>query len=300
MRRRFVTLDVFTATRFAGNPLAVVLESDGLEKEDMQAIAAEFNLAETVFMRPPANPDHRASLRIFTPKAELPFAGHPTIGTAVLLGCMSGYSGRPHHLVLEEIVGVIHCAVTAQGKDRGHASFVLPRLPEGTQGAADRDAIAAALKLQTGDIGFGHYAPAVWSAGVPVTCVPVSGLEAIARAAPDAGRFAAAFGGSGPGIAYLFCEEVREEGHHFHGRMFAPALGVPEDPATGAAAAAFAGMIAQSRGLPDGEHAFVIEQGYEMGRPSQIELGLTMQDGVLARASIGGAAVLVSDGNIMA
>ncbi len=300
MRRRFVTLDVFTATRFAGNPLAVVLEADGLEKPDMQAIAREFNLAETVFMMPPANPDHRASLRIFTPKAELPFAGHPTIGTAVLLGCMSGYSGRPHHMVLEEIVGLIHCAVTAQGKDRGHASFVLPRLPESAAGAADRETIAAGLGLQTGDIGFGRYAPAVWSAGVPVTCVPVGGLEAIARAAPIAGHFAKAFGQNGPGVAYLFCEEVRDDGHHFHARMFAPALGVPEDPATGAAAAAFAGMIAQSRALPDGEHAFVIEQGYEMGRPSQIELGLVMQGGALTRASIGGSAVIVSDGNIEA
>ena len=246
MRRRFVTLDVFTQARFAGNPLAVVLESDGLDKGAMQAIAREFNLAETVFVMQPADTASRALLRIFTPKSELPFAGHPTVGTAVLLGCMSGYSGRTHHMVLEETVGLVHCAVTSEGKDHGRASFVIPRLPEKLAGAADRTTIAAALGLQTGDIGFGRYAPACWSAGLPVHFVPVNGLNAIARAAPDGARFGEAFGGNGPGVAYLFCEEASERDHHFHARMFAPALGVPEDPATGAAAAAFAGLDRKS------------------------------------------------------
>src|SRR5690349_660265 len=107
MRRRFVTLDVFTDKRFTGNPLAVVLESDGLDKSDMQTIAREFNLAETVFVVPPADTNHRAMLRIFTPETELPFAGHPTVGTAVLLGCMSGYNLGVHDLVLEETVGLV-------------------------------------------------------------------------------------------------------------------------------------------------------------------------------------------------
>ena len=116
MRRRFVTLDVFTKDRFAGNPLAVVLESDGLDKAGMQAIAREFNLAETVFVMQPSNQRHRAMLRIFTPMAELPFAGHPTIGTAVLLGCTSGYNLGAHDMVLEESVGPVHCTVEAQGR----------------------------------------------------------------------------------------------------------------------------------------------------------------------------------------
>lgn len=295
MRRRFVTLDVFTQARFAGNPLAVVLESDGLDKAQMQAIAREFNLAETVFVAQPANPDHRAALRIFTPKVELPFAGHPTVGTAVLLGCMSGYNRGAHEMVLEETVGLVRCTVEAQGKDRGHASFVLPRMPEPTGEAVSAQEAAAALSLNEDEIGFG--APSRWSAGVPVHFVAVRDLAAIARVKPGA-SFEAVFEREGRAAVYVYCGEIAEPGHHFHARMFAPGLGVHEDPATGSAAAAFAGVIAETTHPADGEHRFVIEQGYEMGRPSQIELGITMRDGALVRATIGGGAVIVSDGHI--
>jgi trans-2,3-dihydro-3-hydroxyanthranilate isomerase len=297
MRRRFVTLDVFTKDRFAGNPLAVVLESDGLDKDAMQTIAREFNLAETVFVLQPANQRHRAMLRIFTPKAELPFVGHPTIGTAVLLGCMSGYNLGAHEMVLEETVGLVHCIVEAQGRERGHASFVLPRLPEPIPGAPKQEDAAAALGLSPDEIGFG--APSRWSAGVPATFVPVRDLEVIARAKPAA-MFDHAFGREGPAIAYLYCGQTADPAHHFHARMFAPSLGVPEDPATGAGAAAFAGLVMETSHPADGEHRFVIEQGYEMGRPSQIELGLSVQGGALMRATIGGSAVIVSDGHIEA
>ncbi len=297
MRRRFVTLDVFTQTRFAGNPLAVVLESDGLEKDAMQTIAREFNLAETVFMMQPANPGSRAMLRIFTPKAELPFAGHPTVGTAVLLGCMSGYNLGVHDMVLEETVGLVHCTVEAQGREQGRASFVLPRLPEQADGVVGADEAAAALGLNADDIGFG--APSRWSAGVPGHFVPVRNLEAIGRANPAA-SFEAGFGREGRAIAYLYCGETSEPGHHFHARMFAPTFGIQEDPATGAAAAAFAGVVMDISHPADGEHRFVIEQGYEIGRPSQIELGMNVQGGTLTRATIGGSAIIVSDGHIEA
>jgi trans-2,3-dihydro-3-hydroxyanthranilate isomerase len=297
MRRRFVTLDVFTQTRFAGNPLAVVLESDGLDKAAMQAIAREFNLAETVFVMQPSNQRHRAMLRIFTPMAELPFAGHPTVGTAVLLGCMSGYNLGAHEMVLEEAVGDVHCTVEAQGRERGRASFVLPRLPERTGDAVTTPDAAAALSLKEDEIGFG--APSRWSAGVPAHFVPVRDLDVIARAQP-AGSFEAVFGKEGRAVVYLYCGETAEPDHHFHARMFAPGLGIREDPATGAAAAAFAGVVMEIAHPADGEHRFVIEQGYEMGRPSQIELGMTVQGGALARAIIGGGAVIVSDGHIEA
>lgn len=298
MRRRFVTLDVFTDDRFAGNPLAVVLESDGLEKSDMQAIAREFNLAETVFVLQPAYARHRALLRIFTPQTELPFAGHPTVGTAVLLGCMSGYNLGTHDMVLEETVGPVHCTVEPRGEGHGHARFVLPRLPEKLDGAPGAEEAAAALGLNASDIGFG--APCVWTAGVPVNFVPVRDLEAIARATPDSSRFDATFGKNGRGVAYLFCGETSDNGHHFHARMFAPKFGIQEDPATGSAAAAFAGLVAETTRPDDGTHHFVIEQGYEMGRPSQIELGMTIEKGTLTRATIGGSALIVSDGHIEA
>jgi len=297
MRRRFATLDVFTKSRFTGNPLAVVLEADGLEKADMQAIAREFNLPETVFMLPPANANNRALLRIFTPKAELPFAGHPTVGTAVLLGCMSGYNRGEHEMVLEETIGPVHCMVDAHGREHGYASFILPRLPERQQARFDHAAIADALGLNPDDIGCGEFVPSLWSAGVPVNFVPLRDLDAMARARPDQSYFDAAFGG-GSSPAYLFCDQVSEAGHHFHARMFAPRLGITEDPATGSAAAAFAGVLAQSGALEDGAHQLVIEQGYEMGRPSQIELSMTIREGVLSHAAIGGSAIIVSDGHI--
>jgi trans-2,3-dihydro-3-hydroxyanthranilate isomerase len=297
MRRRFVTLDVFTQTRFAGNPLAVVLESDGLEKADMQAIAREFNLAETVFVMAPADQRNRAMLRIFTPAAELPFAGHPTVGTAVLLGCMSGYNLGSHDFVLEETVGPVRCTVEAQGREHGRASFVLPRLPEQTGAAVTVQEAAAALNLKDDEIGFGT--PSRWSAGVPAHFVPVRDLEAIGRANP-AGSFEVVFGRDGRAVVYLYCGETAEAGHHFHARMFAPGLGIREDPATGAAAAAFAGVVMETAHPADGEHRFVIEQGYEMGRASQIELGMIVRSGMLTRATIGGGAIIISDGHIEA
>jgi trans-2,3-dihydro-3-hydroxyanthranilate isomerase len=229
--------------------------------------------------------------------AELPFAGHPTVGTAVLLGCTSGYNLGAHEMVLEEAVGAVHCMVEAQGRERGRASFVLPRLPEKTGAAVTAQEAAAALSLSQDEIGFG--APSRWSAGVPAHFVPVRDLEAIGRAMP-ADSFEATFGKEGRALVYLYCGEAEQPGHHFHARMFAPALGIREDPATGAAAAAFAGVVMETAHPGDGEHRFVIEQGYEMGRPSQIELGMTVDGGTLRRATIGGAAIIVSAGHIEA
>ena len=299
MRRRFVTLDVFTETRFAGNPLAVVLEADGLDGAAMQTIASEFNLPETVFVLPPVDPRNRAKLRIFTPANELPFAGHPTVGTAVLLGRV-GASMKPHELVLEENIGDVRCMVEIIDRERGRARFTSPRLPamEGEGGAKTKETIAQAIGLGPGDIGFGNFKPGRWSAGLAFFFVPVKGLEAIGRARPNPALFDSVFGDKSPGRAYLFCAETAESGHHFHARMFAPGMGIPEDPATGSAAAAFAGLIAASGTLGDGEHSIHVEQGYEMKRPSLIELGLEIRGGALADVTIGGGTVMVSEGAI--
>src|SRR4030088_506125 len=127
MRRRFVTLDVFTDRRFAGNPLAVVLDAEHLDTADMQAIAQEFNHPETVFVSAPSDPSHRARIRIFTPRRELPFAGHPTVGTAVLLGVRAG--GADRNIVLEEEIGAVHCTLETSTEAAGRASFAIPQLP---------------------------------------------------------------------------------------------------------------------------------------------------------------------------
>jgi len=298
MRRRFATLDVFTDRRFAGNPLAVVLEPQGLETAAMQAIAREFGHPETVFVLPPRDPAHRAAVRIFTPADELPFAGHPTVGTAVLLARLDGGAGR--ELVLEEGIGPVRCRTAMVDADRGRASFDLPRLPTEEGAAPAPDAIAAALGLEVGDIGFGKFAPARWSAGNPQCFVPIRSLAAIARARPDPARFDQTFASGGRPIAYLYCGEVSERGHDFHARMFAPKLGVAEDPATGSAAAALAGLLAAQARYGDGDHKVTIEQGYEMGRPSLMELTFTMRGGALASAAVGGSAVVVTEGTIEA
>lgn len=297
MRRRFFTLDVFTTRRFAGNPLAVVLEPAGLGTEAMQAIAREFNLPETVFVFPPADPKHRARLRIFTPARELPFAGHPTVGTAVLLAHLDGGTAE-RDMVLGEEVGPVPCHVRP-GANVGFATFVIPKNPERLRPAHDPDKLAAALSLKPADLGCDDFAPEIWTAGNPFTFVPVRGLDAMARARPDTGRWGEVFGPNDPPGAFLFCREVADPAHSFHARMFAPAMGITEDPATGSAAAAFAGVIA-AKGLAEGKHDFIIEQGYEMGRPSLLNLSATMRGGALDATTVGGDAVIVSEGMIEA
>jgi trans-2,3-dihydro-3-hydroxyanthranilate isomerase len=296
MQRRFATLDVFTDRRFVGNPLAVVLDAEGLETAEMQAIAREFSHPETVFVLPASDASHRARLRIFTPARELPFAGHPTVGTAVLLGRIGG-GVAAHEMVLEEKIGPVHCVVEPVDARRGRARFALPQLPSEGGTVAEDARIAAALQLPQAEIGFGTFRPCSWSAGNPVTFVPVGSLQAVGACRPDLAQFATAFG---EGVVYVFCGETVEPGNAFHARMFAPTFGVAEDPATGSAAAALAGLLAARGSLSDGDHAFAIEQGYEMGRPSLMRLTLLMRDGKLASAAVGGAAVIVTEGTIEA
>jgi trans-2,3-dihydro-3-hydroxyanthranilate isomerase len=298
MRRRFVTLDVFTDKRFAGNPLAVVLEPDGLDTAAMQTIAREFNLSETVFVFPPADKGNRAKVRIFTPVSELPFAGHPTVGTAVLLGRIDGGT-TARNFVLELNIGPVPCSVTPSGES-GRAVFDLPRLPQDVGAPADDATIAAALGIEIGDIGFDGLKAARWSAGAPYSMVPVRGLEAIKRCRVNSALWDKAFGFDAHAAAYMFCRETTTAGHAFHTRMFAPLQGVPEDPATGSAAAAFAGYLALHGGYADGVGTLVIEQGFEMARSSLIELSLKIAGGKLTGASIGGGAVVVSEGTIEA
>lgn len=299
MKRRFATLDVFTTKAHAGNPLAVVLDGEGLDTAAMQAIAREFNLSETVFVGPAVDTAHRAALRIFTPGQELPFAGHPTVGTAVMLGLIDARDGKPADLVtLEEKVGSVACAISVSEGKGGHALFTLPKLPLRLDQPVPEARLAAAIGLDLGEIGFDDHLPSAFSGGVPFTLLPLASRDAVARAFP-AGAFAEAVAEAANPNLFVYSRETAEAGHHFHARMFWPAAGVFEDPATGGAVAAFAGAIMAFDKPGDGEHRVVIEQGYEMGRPSQIELELTVAGGMLVSARIGGWAVLVSEGVLL-
>ena len=303
MKRRFYTLDVFTERKLAGNPLAVVLDAENLDDKDFLAIAREFNLAETVFVGAPRNPINSASMRIFTPAAELPVAGHPTVGTAVLLAQLKArdHMSSPGGVViaLEQKIGLVKVDVTAQKGRAPRGVFGLPKLPERIAWEPDVALVSRAIGLDPLDLGFGAHGLSAWSAGVPFVMVPVRSLEAIARCGiADAQAWQEAFGFTGRSAVYLYTRETVSPAHHVHARMFAPKLGVPEDPATGAAAAAFAGPAVLFERPEDGLHQIVIEQGYEMGRPSEIVLDLDVQLGLLAGARIGGGAVIVSEGTI--
>jgi len=295
MKRRYFTLDVFTDRRFAGNPLAVVLEADGLDPQQMQAVANEFNLPETVFVLPPDEGKHRARCRIFTPKRELPFAGHPTVGTAVLLASLDG--GRAGELVLEEKVGPVRCRVS-RGKDGGAASFTLPVLPSEVAAPPSNDSIAASIDLDAVEIGSGELVPSCWSAGNPFLFVPLRSLDAVRRASPDLARFKE-LPPDCPAM-FVFSRETVEKSNQFHARMFAPKMGIIEDPATGSAVAAFAGLLGRFGGYGDGEHKVAIEQGYEMGRPSLIRLEMTKVAGQFTAVTVGGDVVIVAEGTIEA
>ncbi|MEO0618205.1 MAG: PhzF family phenazine biosynthesis protein [Pseudomonadota bacterium] len=302
MQLDFQTLDVFTEDRFGGNPLAVVFGGDALDTEAMQTIAREFNLSETVFVLNAEQEVHRARLRIFTPKSELPFAGHPTVGTACALATQDAAemadAPRDQMLVLELGVGPVRCAVTLDEGRAPFAIFDLAKLPQEHANVPSIEAIARAHGLQPDDIGFEDHVPSGFNAGIPKTLVPVRDLATIQRARLDLSAWLAAFNSKVTGSTFLYTRECERHDAAFHARMFAPDAGILEDPATGSAVAAFAGAIMKFDTPTLGTHEYLIEQGYEMGRPSLIQLSLEVEHATLTSARIGGYAVPVSKGTL--
>lgn len=298
----FHTLDVFSDRRFGGNPLGVVLGADDLDTPTLQTIAREVNLSETVFVGAPRNPVHTASMRIFTPVRELPFAGHPTIGTAVLLADLKGLSrenGCGSAIVtLEQQIGTVRVAVRYDAGDAAFAEFEAPQLPRVGGALPPVERLAAALGLIPNEIGFENHRPRCFEAGNAFACIPVATLDAMERAYANPLHWAAAFEDQGVVGAYLYTRQCVHTTAAFHARMFAPAAGVPEDPATGSAAICFAGAIATFDELPDGMHKRVLEQGFEMGRPSNITLTLLVRGGTLDVVRVGGHAVRVVSGQL--
>ncbi|OQP84153.1 phenazine biosynthesis protein PhzF [Rhizobium rhizosphaerae] len=302
MPRSYAIYDVFTETPLKGNPLAVVFDGEGLSTEAMQAVAAEFALSETVFVLPAEGPAHAARLRIFTPHHELPFAGHPTVGTAVALA--ERRFGRESALdlvkVLEEQIGPVRCAVRLRPQAASFAEFDLPRRSQKLAVNFDRQALADALGLPASQIGFENHVAGLWSAGVPFVTVPVHDLAAAAAVEFDAARWQklAPMADGRLAAAYLYCRGGQNHQARFHVRMFAPEMGIAEDPATGGALAAFSGTIQHFDQLPDGNHAFLVEQGVEMGRASYLHLHIQVDAGLVAAARIGGAAVKIAEGTL--
>ena len=300
MRRRFVTLDVFTESASpAIRSRSCSSRRGSTRRRCRRSRASSICPRPCSCFRPPTR-QNRAKLRIFTPARELPFAGHPTVGTAVLLGRLDGGAGE-RNFMLEENIGPVPCRVTVlAARTAGAPSFDIPRLPAKEADSPDVAAIAAALGLRSPNGARRVYGGALVG-GQSVH------LRAGARARCDRAASSSisrdstqAFGGGDHAAAFIFCRETAEAGNSFHARMFAPVMGVHEDPATGSAVAAFAGYLAAHGGYADGEHVVGIEQGYEMGRASLIELTLKISGGKLTGASIGGSAVVVMEGTIEA
>ncbi len=301
MTRRYAVFDVFTKSKLAGNPLAVVFDSDGLSDADMQNIAIEFNLSETVFVGAPKNPAHTASLRIFTPGKELPFAGHPTVGAAIALAEQkNGGADLDMVSVLEEKAGPVRCAIRLRTGEVSFAEFDLPQRSQQFQlrSQLDKQGLADALSISIKDIGFENYVPQLWSAGVPYLIVPVKDVGVLGEVDfdPTTWERIAPMADGGLAAAYLVCRG--QNGVSFQVRMFASDMGIVEDPATGSAAAAFSGMVHYFDQLVDGHHSFVLAQGVEMGRPSTIHLHVDVTGGEIVGARIGGEAVRVASGEL--
>ncbi|MEK0085624.1 PhzF family phenazine biosynthesis protein [Benzoatithermus flavus] len=293
MRYRFVTCDVFTDRPFGGNQLAVLPDAEGLDTARMQAIAAEFNYSETTFVLPPEDPAHLARVRIFTPRAELPFAGHPTVGTALVLA-WAGRTPSNGSFVLEEGAGPVPVTIGLLDEAPASAEFAAPAPPEHGEPLAATP-LATALGLGESEIVAAHGLPCIASCGTPFLLAELASLDALARARLGAGSDLPEIAATG---LFLFTRVTGDATVDLRARMFAPAHGIPEDPATGSAAAALAGFLAGRPDLPEGWHAWRIAQGVEMGRPSLIEARVRRQGGRVAEVRIGGRAVPVMEGTI--
>ncbi len=294
---RYHTLDVFTASRFGGNQLAVVLDADGLDQETMQTVAREFNFSETTFVRKPTDPGNTANVKIFTPGSELPFAGHPTVGTAALLARLSGATGDTE-IRLEEVAGLVPVAVNVPADGAAYGTLTSPVLPGMAEEAPDAATLAAALQIDVADIGFESHAPGFVSASSTFLCVPVASLDALARASLDPARQAQIRGDRHAVEWYVYTSGGKAADTDFRARMFAPDIGIAEDPATGAAAATFPGQILSQEKLADGSYSWRVEQGYEMGRPSELDIHADVADGAVSAVRVGGHAVDVMQGTI--
>lgn len=296
----FHTLDVFTDQVFGGNPLAVLPDARGLSGAQMQRIAREFNLSETVFVLP-AEAGGTRRIRIFTPTSEHAFAGHPTIGTAFLLAALGAVrlDEGMTTIVLEEGVGPIPVTLRARGGRPEFAQLTAAHLPEAGPTPPLRVAVAELLALEPDDVLDSRYGPAALSCGVPFLFVPLRDRAAVGRAQLDLARWRSDLASFWAPHVYVFALDPELPGSDVRARMFAPALGIPEDPATGGAVTALAGYLAARDGRMSGTLRWTVEQGFEMGRPSLLYAEATKLGGALTAVRVGGSAVLVGEGTIV-
>ena len=296
MDYRYYICDVFTGTRFGGNQLAVVPEARGLSAEQMQQIAREFNFSESTFVLP-AEAGHTRRVRIFTPTTELPFAGHPNVGTAFALAAAGEFGplDEPITVTFEEKAGVVPIAIQRRDGTGIWCELAAPgRLSLGK--TISPASLAAAVSLTADDLVTTTHPPQVASVGLPFLFAELRDRAALERARPDMGGIdALAAQGVAPDV-HLYIHSADD--FDLRARMFAPLDGVPEDPATGSANCALAALLSHYDAAASGAFRWRIAQGVEMGRPSVLEARTEKRDGVVVKARIGGLSVLVSEGII--
>jgi len=296
MSHRFLIADVFTNQAFGGNQLAIFPDAHGISDALMQRLAREFNFSETTFVLPTGKPGHTHRVRIFTPGAELPFAGHPNIGTAVALAAEAGAPGQAVQFLFEEGVGPVAVEARAEA-GKGFARLTLERAPELRALDVAHADLVAMLALPQAAIG----PRAAWAAsigGTPFCCIPLADRDAVAAARLDLRLWEQRLPqGVWAREVYAIAGDFAPGGW-LKVRMWAPSVGVPEDPATGSAAAMLAASLAAMLPDPEGSFAWTIEQGAEIGRPSLIEAEADKSGGKVVRVRVGGSAVIVGEGRI--
>lgn len=300
MRYRFLTCDVFTSTPFGGNQLAVFPDARGIPEHRLLDVTREFNFSETTFVLPPENPRHARRVRIFTPGGEVPFAGHPTVGTAHVLAQAGEIplTGDTTRIVLEEKVGPVPVTIRAAG---GHPTFTqlsVAKLPEVLAPPPSRDDLALVLGLEVDDLLGGDWSPQAMSCGLPFLFVPLHDRNAVARARIRMDAWERTLKDAPVSEVMVFAPGGERPGSDYRARMFAPGLSVPEDPATGSACAALGGYLAARDARRDGTLHWVVEQGFEMGRPSILEVEADVARGAVTAVRVGGDTVLMSEGTM--
>jgi trans-2,3-dihydro-3-hydroxyanthranilate isomerase len=299
MKLNFVTVDVFTSTQLSGNPLGVVLNAEGLSGGQMQAIAAEFNLAETTFILPPKDPANTAEVRIFTPRSETPFAGHPNVGTAFALARAGTSYGRAigrDGVIFEEKAGLVPLSFLKDGVKVVGARLASPQAL--TLGAEiSPDLIASACSLSADDIETRNHRPIIASCGVPFILAELKGRARLAAATARPDVFERDVSKL-PATSIFIYTHVSERGLDIRARMFAPHHGIPEDPATGSANVALIGLLAHLGREPDLGIAKTIAQGVEMGRPSLLLAEAEKAKGIVTATYVGGRCVPMMSGTI--
>jgi trans-2,3-dihydro-3-hydroxyanthranilate isomerase len=300
LKHRFVTCDIFTSRVFGGNPLAVFPDAREIPEESLPQIAREFNLSETVFILPPSDDSHTRRLRIFTPAAEIPFAGHPTVGAAFVLATLGeiDLAGDETHVVFEEGVGPVPVLIRSSGGKPIFTQLTTAVRPEIGPPAPGRSILADMLSLETADILGGMSAPQAVSCGLPFLIVPLKDRDAVKRAKVRLDHWESSLRMYWAPSIMVFARDAELEGSDIRARVFVPGLAVPEDPATGSAAAALGAYLGARDTTGATTLHYVVEQGFEMGRPSILVIDVEKEDSTVTTVRVGGEAVMVSEGEI--